>query len=158
MCFVLYSGTSRPIPRREWHADAPDLCVESLTERDNPVAKHFSKPEVQYIGSTSGCGCDFPHVISQNGGWPWWEDDETEPEHEARDRYNRQHLVTLLRESGESSIELYGIWDDGLDYTASPAIREEISVENILDRDFRFKERGFYVVRCALPSSDVEHG
>ncbi|MBZ5554925.1 MAG: hypothetical protein LAO21_19590 [Acidobacteriia bacterium] len=28
----------------------------------------------------------------------------------------------------------------------NPSIREEISVENLLERGFRFKERGFYVV------------
>ena len=56
--------------------DAPDLSVESLTESDAAIKRFFSNPEVQYIGSTSGCGCDFPHVILQNGQWPTLEDTE----------------------------------------------------------------------------------
>jgi hypothetical protein len=33
-----------------------------------------------------------------------------------------------------------------------PAIREEISLATILERGFRFKEQGFYVVN--LPAAD----
>src|SRR4029077_15587207 len=69
MCFVLYAGTNRPLARREWQKDAPDVGVVSLTERDAPVKAHFSSPEVQFIASTSGCGCDFPNVMLQNGEW-----------------------------------------------------------------------------------------
>ena len=69
MCFVLYAGTSHPIPRREWRKDAPDLSVKSLTERESPIAAHFSKPQIQYIGSTSDYGCDFPYLVFQSGEW-----------------------------------------------------------------------------------------
>ena len=70
MCFVLYVGTTNPLPRRKSDKDSVDLPVESLTERDSAVIRHFSKAEVQYVGSTSGCGCDFPHASLQNGEWP----------------------------------------------------------------------------------------
>ncbi|HEX7286419.1 MAG TPA: hypothetical protein VF532_09560 [Candidatus Angelobacter sp.] len=122
------------------------MSVKSLTERESPIAAHFSKPQVQYIGSTSDCGCDFPHVMFQNGAWPWFDDDKPEPERDASERYNRERLVALLRETREPSVELYGVWDGDFDFTTPPAIREEISVENLLERPFRFKERGFYVV------------
>jgi len=146
MCFVLYAGTSKRMPRREWRNDAPELSVKTLTERENPVAAHFSKPEVQYIGSTSGCGCDFPHVTFQNGDWPWFDDedeDELDRQRKATERKNREALVTLLRETGESIIELYGVWDGDFD---PPAAHEEIHLKAILDPAFRLKERGFYIV------------
>ena len=146
MCFVLYAGTSHPIPRKEWRNDAPDVSVKSLTERERPITAHFGKPEVQYIGSTSDCGCDFPYVMFQNGEWPWFDDDEPEPEREASDRYNRERLVAVLRETREPTVELYGVWDGDFDFTTPPAIREEISVETILERGFRLKEQGFYIV------------
>jgi hypothetical protein len=146
MCFVLYAGTSSPIPRKDWRDDAPDLSVKPLTERERPVAAHFSKPQVQYIGSTSDCGCDFPSVMFQNGEWPWWDDDEVDLEKEASDRYNREGLVALLKQTGEETVELYGVWDGNFDFTTPPVVREEISVDTILQRDFRFKERGFYTV------------
>ena len=132
---------------KEWRYDAPDLCVQALSERDSPIATHFSKPHVQYIGSTAGCGCDFPWVMLQNGEWPWFDDGNRDAEQEARDRYNREGLVDLLRASGEQTVELYGVWDG--DFTIAPAAREEISLAALLDRSFQFKEQGFYVVRLA---------
>jgi hypothetical protein len=150
MCFILYAGTSKPIRRKEWRDDAPDLSVKSLTERESPVAAHFSKPEVQYIGSTSNCGCDFPHVMFQNGDWPWFEDedeDDLDRQRKATEQHNREGLVTLLRQTGESTVELYGIWDGNFDFRTAPAAREEIRLEEILEPAFRFKEQGFYLVR-----------
>jgi len=147
MCFVLYAGTSKPMPRKEWRNDAPDLSVQTLTERESPIAAHFSKPTVQCIGSTSGCGCDFPFVMFQNGDWPWFDDGEHDAEQEARDHYNREGLVNLLQATGEQTLELYGVWDG--DFTTPPAVREEIVSTAILDPSFRFKEQGFYVVRLA---------
>ena len=49
MCFVLYAGTSKPMPLKEWRNDAPDLSVKALTERETPITAHFSKPDVQNI-------------------------------------------------------------------------------------------------------------
>jgi hypothetical protein len=149
MCFVLYAGTSKPMPRKEWRNDASDLSVKALTERESLIAAHFSKPEVQYISSTSNCGCDFPHVMFQNGDWPWFEDeneDELDRQRKATEQYNREGLVTLLRQTGESIVELYGVWDGDFDFTTSPSAHEEIRLEAILDPAFRFKEHGFYVV------------
>jgi len=117
--------------------------VQPLSERERPVARHFSKSRVQYIGSTSHCGCDFPHVIFQSGGWPWFDDGEVDDKREDSERFNREGLVALLRQIEEPTVELYGVWDG--DYDA-PAIREEIYLGAILERDFRFKEKGFYTV------------
>jgi hypothetical protein len=148
MCFVLYAGTSKAMPRKEWCKDAPDLSVKTLAERESPITAHFSKPEVQYIGSTSGCGCDFPHVMFQNGDWPWWEDeDEDDRQRKTTEQRNREGLVTLLRQTSESSVELYGVWDGNFDFRTPPAAHEEIRVETILDPTFRFKEGGFYTVQ-----------
>jgi hypothetical protein len=136
--------------RKEWRNDAPDLSVRGLTERDSPITTHFSKPEVQYIGSTCDCGCDFPHVMFQNGAWPWLEDeseDELDRQRKATEQDNREGLVTLLRQTGESSVELYGVWVGDFDFRTPPAVREKIHLEAILDPAFRFKEQGFYTVR-----------
>jgi hypothetical protein len=145
---MLYAGTAKPLPRRGWDKNAPDLCVESLAEGDAPILTHFSRPEVQYLGSTSGCGCDFPHVTLTRGEWVGYEKVEVDdPEWEARERLNREALVNLLRSSGEKIVELYGIWRSNDGDPAKPAnVREEIPLARILEPDFRFKERGFYRV------------
>jgi hypothetical protein len=152
MCFLLYAGTSKPMPRKDWSNDAPDLTVQALTEYESPIAAHFSKTTVQCVGSTSGCGCDFPHVMFQNGDWPWFDDGEHDAEQEASDHYNREGLISLLQATGEQTVELYGVWDGN--FTTPPAVREEIGLTAILDPSFRFKEQGFYVVRISAETPE----
>lgn len=144
MCFALYAGTINPLPRSEWNKDAPELSVQSLTEQEISVRDHFTTPEVQYVGSTSGCGCDFPFVMLQGGAWPYLDDPDKDKDLVERDRYNRQALVNLLRETGEKTIELYGVWDG--EHTKPPQAKENISLKKLLDTDFRIKEQCFYRV------------
>jgi hypothetical protein len=147
MCFILYAGTTHPLPRRKFDKDSADLSVESLTDRDAGIRRHFSTPEVQYIGSTSGCGCDFPHATLQNGGWPeigYQEpaQDELDIARGISDRQNCEALVALLRTTGDKVIELYGVWDG--DFAKAPQSTENIPIVRLLDADFMFKEQGFY--------------
>lgn len=92
------------------------------------------------MGATSGCGCDFPNAMLQNGEWPFFEDSREV----ARDRYNQQALVNLLRTAGEKIVELYGVWDG--DFAKPPQVRQSIPLARLLDADFYFKEQGFYRV------------
>jgi hypothetical protein len=146
MCFVLYAGTVKPLPRPEWNKEAPDLSVAVLTDQDLAIKTHFTTPEVGYLGSTSGCGCDFPHVILQNGEWPFFPElEHSDPKRDASDRSNRESLVGFLQSTGEDMVELYGVWAG--DYEEAPRAREEVPVERLLDSNFCFKERGFYRVK-----------
>lgn len=146
---MLFAGTGKPIPRTNWNKDAPNIWVRTIVEGESPIQAHFHRPEVQFIGATSGCGCDFPWVMLQNDGWPLVEEAERNKEQEASERFNREALVMLLKTIDEEFIELYGVWADH--YAIEPKIRETIPVERILDSDFRLKERGFYEVK--LPSA-----
>ena len=88
MCFVLYAGTASALPRAAWNKDASGLSVETLRERDAAIRQRFSSPEVQYIGSTSGCGCDFPNVMLQNGKWPILDIDDAD-----KDEFDRAQEI-----------------------------------------------------------------
>ena len=144
MCFVLYAGTINPIPRREWQEQSTQLAVTSLSVREAPIKVHFSSPEVQYIGSTSMCGCDFPHAILQGEAWPtYFLSLENSASKLASDHLNRKALFDLLKETTEKTVELYGVWDGNYE---PPKVREAIPLERMLDSDFWFKEQGFYTV------------
>lgn len=142
MCFMLYVGTTRPIPRREWKKDARDISVASLTEHDSAIKAHFKSAEVQCIGSTAGCGCDFPHVLLQNGEWPIF--DFEDAERVATFGQNRSALATLLRNTGETMLEIYGLWWGN--FAKQPLSREDIPLLRILEPDFLFREQVFYRV------------
>jgi hypothetical protein len=145
MCFMLYAGSAKPIPRIAWKKEAPAVSVRTLLENERPIRLHFASPEIQFIGSTSGCGCDFPKTLLQGNEWPVAEGTEIDLEHEETCRFNRQGLAELLEGLDEDVIELYGMWAGHESET--PLIREQIPLNRILDPDFRFKERGFYEVR-----------
>ncbi len=144
MCFTLFVGTDGPLPLREWRKEAPAISVEPLSEDQGAIKAHFSKGIVQYVGSTSGCGCDFPHwEIIQGQVLP--EDFDPRDEDEKRSTHeNVATLVKLLRESGEQDWELYGVWNSDPE---SPVAVKSIALEEIEKPHFLFIERVFYRVR-----------
>jgi hypothetical protein len=145
MCFLLYAGTTRPIPRRDWNIHTPDISARSIKGDEDDIRCHFSQPEIQHIGSTSGCGCDFPWVSFQNDDWPELGWNNRDAEQLASDSMNRAALGELLRSLGEDRVELYGVWAGN--YALEPACREELSIEALLNSSFYLKERGFYTIR-----------
>jgi hypothetical protein len=124
MCFALYAATTKPFLRRKFEPDSSTLPVEPLSEEEAKIRSHFSNPEVQSIGSTSCCGCDFPFVMFQNGSWPFIEDSDIDEEQATSDRVNREGLFNILQASGKSIVELYGIWYGNFD--KAPEAYEEI--------------------------------
>jgi hypothetical protein len=152
MCFVLYAGTVSALPRVAWSKEAPDLSVESLPERDAAIRQYFSNPEVQYVGSTSGCGCDFPNVMLQNGEWPTLgteeaEKDEFDKARDISDRHNRELLVSFLKANCNKTVELYGFWIGDIETSKPPQAFENIPLNRILESDFLFKEQVLYRVQ-----------
>jgi hypothetical protein len=88
----------------------------------------------------------------QNGGWPTLETeeagkDEFDRAQDTSDRHNRELLVGLFRTNGNKTVELYGFWDgDSETLAKSPQAFENISLDRILESDFRFKEQVLYRV------------
>lgn len=81
----------------------------------------------------------------QSGGWPDFNFDDDDHEKEASEHHNRKALAALLHATDEQMVELYGVWDG--DFAEPPQVREEISVQALTQPNFKFKERGFYIVR-----------
>ena len=144
MCFQLYAGTQKPLPRSHWNMGDPHVHVTDLKESESWTRSIFSKPEIQHIGSTSCCGCALPSAMYQNGGWPYWLDPIKDAEEIASDKRECEELCQILSQLGEDEIELYGIWAGKED---SPLIREEVILDDIRREYFRFKEGGFYRVK-----------
>ena len=141
---MLYAGTQKTLPLREWRKTAPALWVRPLVEGEEVVGPHFSKPTIQYIGATSGCGCDFPHSLLNGGEWvsPEKEAEETSPEEQQTYRSNGQALMNLLSDFGEDTYELYGFWAGN--GAKAPLAVEDIPLQRIVEPDFRFCEQVFY--------------
>ena len=146
MCFSLFAGTSRPLPRSEWILDGPLVNVRNLHESDAWTRAFFTKPEIQYIGSDTGCSCGFPTVMQDGyGNWPYYKDPVKDAEDIESDKNICNELCKILTQADEDWIELYGIWagNEGCE----PLAREEVSLDDIRRELFRFKEGGFYRVK-----------
>jgi hypothetical protein len=145
MCFMLFVGTDEPLPLKEWRKEAPDVCVRPVLDDEEGVRVDFSKPVVQYVGSTASCGCDFPRWILYNGEVP---DDPAEfidSEQAAIHEQNRRALVKLREGRARGSDEIYGVWAG--DYANAPKGIQEISLDRIRQSSFLFGEQIFYRVQ-----------
>jgi hypothetical protein len=147
MCFMLFAGTDRELTQGEWRKDAPDVWVRAVLGDEARIKTHFQKPVVQYVGSTAGCGCDFPHWILFNGKVPADGFDGRDDDQKASDHDNARRLERLLRESGERDIELYSVWAGN--WSRSPIAVEEIKLEDIIAPTFLFGEQVFYRVKVS---------
>jgi hypothetical protein len=54
MCFHLYAGTQRPLPRSEFNKNDPHVHVRDLKDSDSWARSIFAKPEIQYIFKEGG--------------------------------------------------------------------------------------------------------
>ena len=143
MCFFLYAATDKPLPRSEWSMNDPHVHVRDLRETELWARSIFSKCSLQYIGSTSSCGCAFPSVMQDKAGdWPYWLDPIKDAEVIASDQRECEELCQLLAQIDDDEVELCGVWAGNEE--EGPAIREEISLAEIRRELFRFKEGGFY--------------
>ena len=145
MCFLLYAGTSKPIPRREWDSSNPHVNVQDLKETEAGIRAIFSKPEIQYIGSNH-CGCAFPSVMQNaDGQLYYWLDPVKDAEEIATNKRECEELCKILAQLDEDEIELYGVWagNEGKE----PLVREVIALDDIGRECFRFKEGGFCRVK-----------
>jgi len=147
MCFMLFVGTDKPLPLKEWRRDAPDICVRSLSGDEERIKPHFSKPLVQYVGSTAGCGCDFPHWILFNGEPPADGFDGREEDQKQTNTENAKRLVRLLRGNGGGSFEIYGVWAGN--WSKPQLDQKYIQLDEVLSPSFLFGEQVFYRVKAS---------
>jgi hypothetical protein len=146
MCFLLYAGTSKPLPKREWNSSDPHVNVQDLEHSESWVRTTFSKPVVQNIGSSTHCGCAFPSVMQDGAGeWYYWLDPVKDAEEIASNKRECEELCDLLAQADEDQVELYGVWAGNED--KQPLIRESIALDEIRREFFRFKEGGYYRVK-----------
>jgi len=146
MCFALYVGANITLPKILVNESNPSVHTESLNENDRSVVSHFSTQNVIYFGSTEGCGCGFRHALLENSGDEWMPI-EYEQGDLTDDQINMLGLHSYLKNiinSGEKA-ELYGIWDG--DYNMEPLFKQELPIDDLLNTNFCFKERGFYTIK-----------
>jgi hypothetical protein len=143
MCFTLYVGASVKLPLIKWDKDQPGVHAKGLEDYELGVLKRFTFPHVIYIGSDQGCGCGFRHALADGKNWwPVIEEDE-----DASNKVQKNHIGLyeyLADNVAAGSVEIYACWNS--DVNECPDCVSDIRMEDIVDKDFYFKEGWRYKV------------
>ena len=140
---MFHMATKINVPKIEWNKDLPAFNISDLSEVNKDVLTHFNLPYVSYIGSDESCGCGFKHALMQDGQWFPVIDSEN-----SDDGFkNQKQLFDFIKGNliDQEFIEIYGCWDG--DFAELSQDKQEIELNDLLDPEFYFKERGLYIVK-----------
>jgi hypothetical protein len=150
MCMVVYVASDYPLPMLAWDQTNPQFHVTELSERTEPVRRHFTKPCVYYVGSHEMCGCGF-----QYGEYEGYEEEADLPAKRESRRRLAEFLSVALQH--QPAVEVYACWDgdEGLAPDHTGRVRPS---ELVQSRTF-FREREFLVVseQGAEPNAAPAH-
>jgi hypothetical protein len=134
---MVYVASDYPLPTLAWDAAHPGFYVTELSERDEPVRRHFTKPCVYYVGSHEGCGCGF-----QYGEYVGYEEEADLVQKQASRRRLAEFLAVALQHQAE--VELFACW--GGDEGAKAEYRERVRPVDLLRTRTFFREGEVLVV------------
>ena len=146
MCMAYYIASDSEVPLLPWNEASPGLFVQEVQpDEEDSVKKHFSKTNVRYIGSHEGCGCGFRQ------GQDWFDNDvDEQDEDELKDAAARQKDHEQLRDYlvnhcvEQKQVEIYACWEG--DWWEDCLGKIQISVDEIADNHFCFREKHLYIV------------
>jgi hypothetical protein len=122
MCLAVYISTDKELELGTFVTGLTDIYFEKLSEEEEVALRQkFSKKNIYYIGSSSGCSCDFG-FDSEN-----FNDTELVSE---EDKKSPQKLIDFLTEMTLSeNIEFYCCWEG--DWNLPIESRKEIDILDI---------------------------
>jgi hypothetical protein len=135
MCMAVYIASNFPLPLVAWREDQPDFYVTELGDGDEKVRTQFSKPNIYYVGSHTGCGCGFEY-----GKYPEYED------HVEESRQSVMQLSQYLTKATEQNetIELFACWEGA--QAEMPVKRGKARPSDMGGERFWFEEQEFLLV------------
>ena len=136
MCLAVYISTDKELELGTFVAGQTDIYFEKPTDEEvNALRPKFSKKNIYYVGSSSGCSCDFGFDSED------FNDAELVSE---EDKKSPQKLIDFLTEmTVQENIELYCCWEG--DWNLPTESKVEIDIRTIsLDKNyFGPKEKEF---------------
>jgi hypothetical protein len=140
MCMALYVAAAEPLPIVGWNESKPAFNVQELSDSEQIVRRHFTKPHVYYLGAHTGCSC----------GFAFGQLESTSAEDEAEETAGRASVAALqkyLRDAVQRTgeVELYSCWEG--DQGHVPEQNIDITPESFAGDAFRFPEKAFFRVR-----------
>ncbi len=141
MCLTLYIATNKAMPTIPYDENNRSFNTEDIVESEKSIKDILTLPNVKLLGSDQGCGCGFRHAMYEDKHWLEVIDDDETP----FDNSNHEKLVDFIIKNNkdEKYVELFALWAGDI-YPAE--FRDTIKLNDILNPDFYFKERGLYTL------------
>src|SRR5262249_3261522 len=129
-----------PLPMVPWRESHPAFNVQSLSDSEQAVKKHFTKANVYYLGAHTGCSCGF-----QYGPVPPTTDEDRREEAAGRQSVAslREYLKQAVQDGRE--VELFSSWEG--DWHEENVERMEVSPDWFSGESFRLPEKVAFRVR-----------
>ena len=140
MCYAVFIATKKPQETTVFVEDVTKLYLEQPTaEQLNGLRAKFSLSYVYYVGSATGCSCDF-EFHSEWFDDPEWQDSKASP----------QALLDLLNElTVTGDVEFYCCWDGDWDEPIEHSRVLKSGDSTLANNYFELVEREFIrFVKC----------
>jgi len=136
MCLAVYIASDQELPLIAWNEQKRAFYVGELSAADDVVRRQFSVPNVRYAGSDAGCGCGFfkDGVVGQELV-------------EAQQNYEQLAAYISERLNSGAQIQLFTCWEG--DQQSPKESSDNIEANNLLEKDFEFREKYFYQIKPA---------
>jgi hypothetical protein len=130
---ALFIASDQPLPLIEWQESEPAFNVQRMSDGEEGVRRHFSKPNVYYLGAHTGCSCGFKYGQIEIG------------EHdEADEAAGRESVSALRRYASEAvqrlgEVELFSSWEG--DWNDAAERRLDVTPEWFDGESFKLPEK-----------------
>jgi hypothetical protein len=143
---ALFIAADEPLAIIPWSESECAFHVQALLDGEQSVRRHFTKPNVYYLGAHTGCGCGFAYGQMELKD----EDDEAE---DVASRKSVAALQEYVRQAVQrlGSVELFSSWQGEWDQDSKT--RMEISPEWFGGDEFVLPEKALFRVRASQPGT-----
>jgi hypothetical protein len=149
MCMALFLAAAEPLPIIPWSEADRSFNVQLLSESEQVVRRHFTKPNVYYLGAHTGCSCGFSYGQMRLVN----AEDQIEDASARRSvAALRQYLDEAVRRLGE--VELFSSWEG--DWAEEVESSLEVSPEWFGGESFKLPEKVAFRVTSS-PSNKRLH-
>lgn len=126
MCYTVYIATDKVLELGRFVPEQTTLFFEKVNGDESVLRPMFSKTNIYYVGSSTGCSCGLDYYM------PNFDD----PEHQNAKRSPQAFLDFLMLTTQAHEVEFYCCWYD--DALRPIKQRQEIDIRGVSLRDNYF--------------------
>lgn len=149
MCMALFIAAAEPLETIPWDESRRGFNVQSITESDEVVRRHFTKPHVYYAGAHTGCSCGFAYGLLDAK-------DEAEEAEDVAARRSvadlQRYLAVAVARLGE--VEIFSAWEG--DFGEDADQRLDVTPDWFGGGSFELPERVGFRVTAGPPNRPLQ--